>query len=72
MWDNNLQPEPVVKYDILKKAVPYKPGKKACDLCNSEKLEIAKVFKDSAYINKRNEIAQLCIHRKKHRLCAVT
>ena len=71
VWDNNLQPEPDVKYSIIKKANPYQPGKKSCDLCNSEKLEIAKVFNDSSYLNRRNEIAQQCPHRKKHMLSAV-
>ena len=71
VWDNGLQPEPVVKYDIMKKCVPYAPGKKMCDLCGSEKLEISKVYHDKCYINKRNEIAQMCLHRKKHMLAAV-
>ena len=72
VWENDLQPEPEVKYSIIKKTTPYQPGQKSCDLCNSEKLEIAKVFKDEGYINKRNEIAQQCPHRKKHMLDAVS
>ena len=72
VWENNLQPEPTIKYDIIKNIVPYEPGKRMCDLCNSEKLEISKVFNDRQYINKRDEIAQKCLHRKKHMLSAVT
>ena len=72
VWENNIQPEPAIKYDILKSTVPYKPGNRMCQLCNSEKLELSKVFNDSQYINKRDEIAQRCPHRKKHMLSAVT
>ena len=47
IWENNMNPEPSVKFEILKKAKAYQPGKKMCDLCLSEKLEISKVTNET-------------------------
>ena len=39
-----------------------------CDLCVSEKVFIIKAGKDRNNINRRNEIANLCVHRNKFKL----
>ena len=46
----------------------YKPGHKMCDLCTEEKLQIMRAAKDENNINKRNEVAALCVHRNKFKL----
>ena len=68
VWYNNKNPEPEVKWSIVKKTQRYQPGGKACDLCLTEKLLILKSGKDSNNINKRNEIVNLCVHRNKFKL----
>ena len=45
---------PKVKWEIVKKCVPYNPETKRCLLCLNEKLEIA-AYKEQNLLNKRNE-----------------
>ena len=68
VWDNELQPAPSIKYEILKHARPLKPGARSCDLCLSEKVAIMNVKGDQTYLNKRTEIKKVCPHRTKHTL----
>ena len=68
VWENNLQPKPTVKWSIVQKTNKYLPGSNMCDLCGSEKLHILKSTKDKNNINKRNEIAAICVHRNKFKL----
>ena len=68
IWESNMSPEPNVKFKILRKATPYRPGKRMCDLCLSEKLEISKVSRKSEYLNTRDEIIRKCPHRDKFTL----
>ena len=42
MWDKGLNPEPNIEWSILGHAPAYKPGNKNCDLCLTEKAQIAK------------------------------
>ena len=39
-----------------------------CDLCVTEKLYILNAAGDKNNLNKRNEIASLCVHRNKYKL----
>ena len=57
-----------VKWSIVKKTNKYLPGNNMCDLCGSEKLHILRSTKDKNNINKRNEIAAICVHRNKFKL----
>ena len=68
IWENDLSPKPTVKWSIMKKTNKYKPGHKMCDLCTEEKLLIMRAAKDENNINKRNEVAALCVHRNKFKL----
>ena len=72
VWNQNLQPEPNVKWEILRQTTPYKPGNRDCDLCLSEKVAIMSASKDNNYLNKRSEIKKLCPHKYKHSLAAIT
>ena len=63
VWEENLQPEPNIRWEILKHTVPYKPGNKDCDLCLSEKFAIMNVSENKNYLNKRSEIKKLCPHK---------
>ena len=42
VWENNIQSEPAKKYDILRSTVPYEPGNRMWQLCNSETQELSK------------------------------
>ena len=68
IWENNMNPEPNVQFQIVRKATAYKPGKRMCDLCLSEKLEISKVSANTTYLNSRDEIIRKCPHRDKYML----
>ena len=45
MWDKELGPEPDIEWSILAHAPAYKLGQRNCDLCLTEKVEIAKNYK---------------------------
>ena len=55
-----------VKFEILKKSVPYKAGSKKCNLCLSEKLLVMK--NERSVINKRDEFVSKCRHTLKFML----
>ena len=38
--DNKLNPTPRIKWEILKRCRPYRPGHRYCDICTSEKVFI--------------------------------
>ena len=63
-WNKNLDPEPNIKWEIIKKCRTYQPGNQNCDLCLSEKLNIIKNANNPYNINKRNDIATKCAHSK--------
>ena len=58
---------PKVKWEIVKKCVPYNPQTKRCLLCLNEKLDIA-AYKEQNLLNKRNEIVSKCRHQLKYAL----
>ena len=54
-----------VKWKVLKKCKPYDNIRKKCQLCLFEKFII--IYKrELCSLNKRNELANSCPHRKKH------
>ena len=58
---------PSVTWKILQKAQPLQSGKVNCDLCLSEKLQIAK-FRDKNLLNKKTEFISKCRHKLKYML----
>ena len=68
VWDKELNPDPDIEWSVLAHAPAYRLGQKQCDLCLTEKTEIAKNFKNPQYLNKRGEIAQKCRHKRIHLL----
>ena len=65
MWD--LQDQGLqghIKWEIVKRASPYKCGSRRCDLCLSEKVAIA-LADPTSLLNKRSEIISTCRHRRK-------
>ena len=68
VWANKKNPSPQISWSILKKTHKYQAGSRTCDLCVTEKVFILKAGKDRNNINKRNEIASLCVHRNKYTL----
>ena len=68
VWDKGLNPEPDIEWSILGHAPAYKPGNKNCDLCLTEKAQIARNFSKKEYLNKRTEIAQKCRHKSRYLL----
>ena len=79
VWDNNLNKddngnaaEPKITWSILKNCHVYTAGQKVCDLCLSEKLFLIKAAGDPKNINKRNDIANRCVHKQKQYYSTVT
>ena len=61
----NAGHHPKVKWEIVKKCIPYNQQTKLCLLCLNEKLEIA-AYKEHNLLNKRNEIVSKCRHQLKY------
>ena len=68
IWENNLNPNPSVKWKILEKCKAYSPGSKFCNLCISEKMHIIKNINNKNSLNKHTEIGRRCVHVRKHTL----
>ena len=71
VWENNLNPQPIITWEIMKLCHTYKPGDKACDLCVTEKLLIMENIRDPKNINKRSDIGNRCVHTRSHFLHSV-
>ena len=65
---NELGPYPDIEWPKLQDAPAYSLGNRTCDLCLTEKVEIAKNYKDPGYLNRRGELAHRCRHRTRHLL----
>ena len=63
----DLNGHPGVSWRIIRKAKPYTPNNKRCNLCLAEKFEIAN-FPGRNLLNKRSEIIAKCRHRRKFQL----
>ena len=68
VWDNGLNPEPEIKWDIIRTAAPYEPGRGNCQLCTQEKVEINSYASSANNLNKRTEIGQTCRHKVRFKL----
>ena len=71
--DTNQNPDPAIKWKILKQSVPRKPGDKECQLCLEEKLLILQNSRNPLCLNRRSELSNRCVifHRSKHKLNTV-
>ena len=70
VWENNLNPNPNIKWEILKKCHRYQPGQQQCDLCLSEKVYILQNSRNPKSVNKRTDIGNKCtLHKNKRALC---
>ena len=72
IWTNNLNPEPKIKWTIIKQCQTYEPGKTSCDLCTSEKAEILKHINNPQCINRRNYLNTKCLHMRATRIGQIT
>jgi len=59
-----------LKWEILKRCLPYRCGGKSCDLCLTEKLLILQADEEMT-VNRHSEIMQKCRHRNKFKLKSV-
>ena len=66
---------PKIEWKIVDKAYPYKAGAKACDLCRTETMHIArgtkgfsKLPQGCVILNKKSEIMAKCPHKRKFSL----
>ena len=67
---NSSGSNPIVKWSRLKRSVAYRCGGQKCNLCLEEKLAILQAPPDSL-INKRSELLNRCLHKRKHRLVSL-
>jgi hypothetical protein len=64
VWDcKNKGFEPMLTWNILDQAEPFKPGGKSCNLCLTEKYHI--ISSPLNLLNKRNELISKCRHENK-------
>ena len=59
--------DPVIKWEIMKKCVPYVCGSRRCDTCLTEKLCILQA-NPALCINQNSELMQKCRHSNKFKL----
>ena len=71
VWENGLNQEPAIKWDIIRTAAPYKPGRGNCQLCTQEKVEINSNASSANNLNKRTEIGQACRHKVRFKLANI-
>ena len=71
IWENNLAPNPSIKWEIIAHAPRYNKGGRYCQLCLTEKAIILANSTNPTFINKRSEIAQKCRHRAAYKLSRV-
>ena len=60
-----------IRWSVIARASPYKPGSGFCQLCNAEKTEIAFHISDRRFLNKRSELLAKCCHRRKWLLSSI-
>ena len=72
IWDKGLQPEPTIKWAILKKCRSYAPGHSFCGLCNTEKKHIIRNSSDPKNINKKTDLGKKCLHIRGATLSEIT
>ena len=68
IWNMNKNPKPKIKWSILKKTKPYKPGSKLCNVCNWEIFFLLQAQKDKHNLNSRTEVTGMCRHVNKFKL----
>ena len=57
-----------IKWEIVRKAQPYQPGGKYCNLCIAKAISIAYPKKGEILINSREEIIKNCKHKSRWKL----
>ena len=59
-----------VSWEVIQKAIPYKCSIRRCDVCLSEKFQIAQAMRAdrTCILNKRSELVSTCLHQRKYRL----
>ena len=62
---------PILFLIFIRRGTPYKNGRKYCDLCTTEKVEIVLRSKDPRLINSKNEFMAKCRHKRKFRLWCI-
>ena len=68
VWDLKDENAPYeVRWDVARRAAPYKCGTRRCDVCLTEKMVIATADPESM-LNSRTEIVSTCRHRAKFSL----
>ena len=67
----NLQKQYDLKWNTYRAFSSYTPETQKCNLCMSEKVEIA-IHEGNNLLNKRNEILSRCLHRKRFKLRTLT
>lgn len=60
-----LKKDPILKWEIISRAPTYKAGSKFCRLCNEEKFFIVSWKNSKNLLNKRLEVLNTCMHRRK-------
>ena len=68
VWENKLNPNPPIKWEIVRLVGAYQPGNKNCELCLAEKVTIGRYADDPDCLNKRSELAAACRHRARYKL----
>ena len=62
IWANNLQKDPKISWNIVKKCHTYQPGQKTCQMCLCEKYYIIMGLKKKNSLNKKTDIGNKCVH----------
>ena len=68
IWEQGLKPKPNKKWEIIRSAKPYQPGRGNCQLFIQEKVQINPQASSPENLNKRTEIGQNCLHKAQYKL----
>ena len=58
-----------ISWEVIQKTIPYKCGTRRCDICLSEKFQIAHAMRTdrASTLNKKSELVSACPHQRKFR-----
>ena len=69
--ENGFNSAPTIEWEIIRTALPYRPGRGNCQLCIQEKAQINAQAGNQEVLNKRVEKGQTCHHKARYKLTNV-
>ena len=63
VWESKVDPTNI-EWKLLKKCKTYAPGRKTCDLCLTEKVNVILSLRNTMCLNRRTDLGNKCPHMR--------